>query len=334
MITLGDIATQFGLDLIGDPTLRVTGLCGVTDDLPDRLSFVANAKHARLAEKSCIPAFVVKPGACIDGKTCLQHPAPEYAIALIASLFERTRHTQSVRIHPTAVIHETADLSPDVQVGPFVAIGAEVTIGARCVLHAGVVLMDRVQLGEDCILYPHVVVREECTLGARVILQPGVAIGGDGFGFITHEGRHVKIPQLGTVVLEDDVEIGANSTVDRARFTETRVGRGTKVDNLVMVGHNVRTGEDCLLVSQVGVGGSTRLGNRVTLAGQVGVAGHLSIGDDITVLGQSGVTKTLREPGFYAGLPVRPVDRWRRAMAYLYKAAAKDAGETGNGDDA
>lgn len=325
MITLGDIAATFGLALHGDASLHIEGLCGVTDNLPGRLSFVTSGKHARLAATSSIPAFVVTPGARIEGKSCLEHAAPEYAIARIATLFERSSFTQSNLIHPSAVIHPSASLGANVQIGPFVAIGAEAVIGEGSVLHAGAVVMDRAVLGAHCTLYPHAVVREDCVLGQRVILQPGASIGGDGFGFVTHKGEHVKIPQLGNVVLEDDVEVGANTTIDRGRFTETRVGRGTKVDNLVMLGHNVKTGEHCLLVSQVGISGSTKLGDRVTLAGQVGVAGHLNIGDDITVLGQSGITKSLRNPGLYAGMPVRPVDSWRRAMAWLYAESGKAA---------
>ena len=145
-----------------------------------------------------------------------------------------------------------------------------------------------------------------------------MSIGGDGYGYVEHEGEHVKIPQLGRVVLEDHVEVGANSTIDRARFSDTRIGRGTKIDNLVMVAHNVVTGEHCLLVSQVGVSGSTKLGNRVVLAGQVGTVGHVEIADDVTVLGKGGVTKDIREAGIYAGMPLKPARLWRRAMARLY----------------
>ena len=333
MFTLGEIATRFDLPLRGDPSLCIERLCGLSDDLSDALSFVASAKHARLALKSRIPAFVVKPGQALEGKACLEHDSPEYAIALIASLFERSRFTQETAVHPSAVIHPSALLGDGVQVGPFVAIGAEVRIGAGSVLHAGVVLMDRVSLGESCILYPHAVVREDCVLGDRVILQAGASIGGDGFGFVSHEGRHMKIPQLGNVVLEDDVEVGANTTIDCGRFTETRVGRGSKVDNLVMLGHNVKTGENCILISQVGISGSTVLGDRVTLAGQVGVTGHIDIASDVTVLGKSAITKPLRKAGLYGGIPVRPVEKWRRAMAWLYAESGKAAGDSGKDDD-
>ena len=327
MFTLAEIASRFDLTLHGDPALRIEGLCGLSDNLPGRLSFVASAKHARLALRSAIPAFVVRPGQVLEGKSCLTHEAPEYAIALIASLFERSHFTQETAIHPSAVIHPGATLGVGVQVGPFVAIGADVVIGDRCMLHAGAVVMDRVRMGSDCVLYPHAVLREDSILGDRVILQAGASIGGDGFGFVNHGGHHMKIPQLGHVVLEDDVEIGANTTIDCGRFTETRVGRGTKIDNLVMLGHNVKTGENCLLISQVGISGSTVLGDRVTLAGQVGVTGHIDIASDVTVLGKSAITKPLRKAGLYGGIPVRPVEKWRRAMAWLYAESAKAAGD-------
>jgi UDP-3-O-[3-hydroxymyristoyl] glucosamine N-acyltransferase len=323
VFTLGEIATRFGLELHGEPGLAIEGLCGISDDRPGCLSYLAAARLARTALASRIPAFVVTPDTSLPGKSCLLHPAPEYAITLIATLFERSRLSQDCARHPTAVIDPTARIGDGVTVGPHVVIGREVEIGARSVVHAGTVIMDRAVLGEDCVLYPRVVVREDCVLGHRVILQPGVVIGGDGYGFVPREGHHHKVPQLGNVVLADDVEVGANSTIDRGRFTATRVGRGTKIDNLVMVAHNVQIGEDCLIVAQTGISGSSRLGDRVTLAGQVGVIGHLDICSDVTVLGKSVVAKHVLRPGVYAGNPVRPAEQWRRAVARFYAAGKK-----------
>jgi UDP-3-O-[3-hydroxymyristoyl] glucosamine N-acyltransferase len=239
-------------------------------------------------------------------------------IAQIAKLFLPSQLGAADGIHHTAVIADTAVIGDGVYIGAHVAVGEHVRIGARSRIFPNVVIMDRSILGQDCIVYPNCTLREDSILGDRVILQPGVSIGGDGFGFVNHGGEHVKIPQLGHVVLEDDVEIGANSTVDRARFTVTRIGRGTKVDNLVMLAHNVRTGSNCLIISQTGVSGSTRLGDRVTLAGQVGTVGHVNVTDDVTVLGKSGITKDIRKPGIYAGMPIKPARLWRKAMARLY----------------
>ncbi|MBI4692817.1 MAG: UDP-3-O-(3-hydroxymyristoyl)glucosamine N-acyltransferase [Gammaproteobacteria bacterium] len=319
MYRLDEIAERFGFELQGDPALVVAGLCGLSDDLPGHLSFVGAPKHAAAAQRSNIPAFVTRAELPIEGKVCLFHPHPEYAIALVGQLFERSKLTQVARIHASADIHPSAELAPDVVIGANVVIGQDTRIGPRTRIMPGSVVMDRVQIGADCLVYPNAVVREDSVLGDRVLVQPGAIIGGDGYGFVQYEGRHVKIPQLGRVVLEDDVEIGANTTVDRGRFTETRIGRGTKIDNLVMLAHNVRLGENCLICAQSGISGSTRLGDRVTFAGQVGVAGHIDICSDVTVLGKSSVTKGVRTPGVYAGIPFRPVERWRKAVARFYR---------------
>ncbi|HMM76358.1 MAG TPA: UDP-3-O-(3-hydroxymyristoyl)glucosamine N-acyltransferase [Gammaproteobacteria bacterium] len=326
MLTLGDIAQRLGFELHGDPSLPIEGVCGISDDLPRHLSFVGRPKHARAARDSAIPAFIVSPGGLIEGKSCLVHAEPEYACALVAALFLPSQYSQDTAIHPTAVIDPRATLDADVRIGPYVVIGRDARIGARSVVHASAVLMDRVVLGEDCVIHPHVTVREDCVLGHRVVVQPGAVIGGDGYGFVMHERRHHKIPQLGNVVIADDVEIGANATIDRGRFTATRVGRGSKIDNLVMIAHNVQIGEDCLLVSQTGISGSTKLGDRVVLAGQVGVGGHVEICSDVTVLGKSVIAKHVLHPGTYAGIPIRPFAQWKKTIAWLH-TQAKQAGE-------
>lgn len=331
MLTLGDIAQRLGFELHGDPTLAIEGVCGISDNLPHRLSFVGRPKHARAASSSAIPAFIVRPGGLIEGKSCLVHAEPEYACALVAELFIPSQYSQDVDVHPTAVVDPRATLGSGVRIGPYAVIGRDARIGARTVVHATSVLMDRVVTGEDCVIYPHVTVREDCVLGHRVVVQPGAVIGGDGYGFVLHEGRHHKIPQLGNVVIADDVEIGANATIDRGRFTATSIGRGTKVDNLVMVAHNVQVGEDCLLVSQTGISGSTKLGDRVVLAGQVGVTGHLDICSDVTVLGKSVIAKHVLHPGTYAGIPIRPVAQWKKTVAWLH-AQVKHA-EQGTADE-
>lgn len=316
--SLSSVASHFKLEFSGDESLTIAGVCGLSDNLPGHLSFINDEKQIANAVDSRIPAFVVCPNLSIPGKAVLRHDNPEYMIALIASLFAPTQLGTVPAHHPSAVIDTSAKIEADVIIGANVVIGRDVRIGARTRVFPNVVIMDRCEIGADCLLYPNCTLREDSVLGQRVILQPGVSIGGDGYGYVNHAGRHVKIPQLGRVVLEDDVEVGANSTIDRARFNETRIGRGTKVDNLVMVAHNVVTGEHCLLVSQVGISGSTRLGDRVVLAGQVGTVGHVDIADDVTVLGKGGVTKDIREPGVYAGMPLKPVRLWRRAMARLY----------------
>jgi UDP-3-O-[3-hydroxymyristoyl] glucosamine N-acyltransferase len=316
--SLNELTRQFALEMDGDPGTTITGVCGLSDDVPDCLSFITSEKQVTTAAASRITAFLTRPEMKVPGKANLFHEHPEYMMARIATLFAPSQLGAARGVHPGANVAISAILGEDVYLGPNVVIGNNVRIGARTRIFPNVVIMDRCMIGCDCIVYPNCTVREDSQLGDRVILQPGVTIGGDGYGYVCHEGEHVKIPQLGRVVLEDDVEIGANSTVDRARFSETRIGRGTKVDNLVMLAHNVTTGEHCLIVSQVGVSGSTRLGNRVTLAGQVGTVGHVTVADDVTVLGKGGITKDVREPGVYAGMPLKPARLWRKAMARLY----------------
>lgn len=317
--SLSDIARRFKLEAVRVDGVEIEGLCGLSDDLPGALSFVGSARHVEAAAASRIAAFVTSRATEVPGKANLFHEEPELMMARIASLFEPSRlGPEEPGVHASATVSGSATLGEGVWIGPNVVVGDGVRIGARTRVYANVVIMDRCTLGEDCVVYPNCTLREDTVLGARVILQPGVSIGGDGYGYVQHEGAHVKIPQLGRVVLEDDVEVGANSTIDRARFSETRVGRGTKIDNLVMLAHNVVTGEHCLIVSQVGVSGSTRLGNRVTLAGQVGTVGHVTLGDDVTVLGKGGVTKDVPAAGVYAGMPLKPARLWRRAMARLY----------------
>jgi UDP-3-O-[3-hydroxymyristoyl] glucosamine N-acyltransferase len=196
-------------------------------------------------------------------------------------------------------------------------VSANAKVGARTVLFPGVYVGTDAVLGEDCILYPNAVVMNECSLGQRVILQPGAVIGGDGFGFAPDKGAYVKIPQVGNVVLEDDVEIGANTTVDRSVMGTTKVGRGTKVDNLVMIAHNCQVGEHTVIVSQVGISGSTEIGNHCVIGGQVGVAGHLTIGDNVTLAARSGVMADIPEAGVYWGAPSEPMkDAMKCVAAY------------------
>ena len=317
-IAIAEIARKLRLDTLGDTNISVIGLCGLSDNIADHLSFIADSKLAEQAKNSSIPAFVVRPGEAIEGKANLIHENPNYAISLIAELFVRNQLTQNEAIHPSAVIDPSAQFGAGVVIGPNVVIGAEVQIGENTRIVANTVVMDRAKIGADCLLHPQCVVREDCILGDRVIVQPGAVIGGDGYGFVHYNNEHVKTPQLGNVIIESDVEIGSNATIDRGRFSATRIGRGTKVDNLVMVAHNVQTGEHCLLVSQSGISGSTKLGDNVTLAGQVGLVGHITIADNVTLLGQSMATKDLREPGMWAGSPARPAAQWRKAIAKLY----------------
>ena len=322
--SLAQIAREFSLDYEGDGNIIVNGLCGLSDNFEDHLSFVADQKLLPAAEASKIRAFITLPGCRIEGKTSLFHDDPEYAIAKIAKLFIKSHLTQPGNVHPSAVVDTAAKVDPSAVLGANVVVGANAVIGELTTLSAGCVIMDRVTIGNACLIHPNCVIREDCILGDRVILQPGVVVGSDGFGFIRHGQEHFKIPQLGNVVIESDVEIGANSTIDRGRFSATMIRRGTKIDNSVMIAHNVQVGERCLIVAQSGISGSSRLGDEVVLAGQVGLVGHIDIANNVTLLGQSMATKDIREPGVWAGSPARPAKLWKRAMARLYTGLARE----------
>lgn len=321
--TIGEIAERFGLETEGNPAMTIQGLCGLDDDRPDCLSFVSSPKYLSEAAQSNIPAFVTRRDLRITGKVHLYSDDPEHAMARIAEMFAPAVRAPESLVHATAVIGEDSTLGNGVHIGANAVVGNHVRIGHNTRIMAGAVIMDHVTIGDDCVLYPNTTVREHCCLGSRVILQPGAVIGGDGYGYVFRDGEHRKIPQIGNVVIEDDVEIGANSTVDRARFTSTRVGRGTKIDNHVHVAHNVQVGEHCLLVSHVAIGGSTSLGNHVTLAGQVGLVDHIDVTSGVTVLGKSMVSKSIKEKGIYAGSPVQPAAEWRKSVAATLRLAKR-----------
>jgi UDP-3-O-[3-hydroxymyristoyl] glucosamine N-acyltransferase len=318
--TIRELANRFHLELDGDASCDIQGVCGLRDNLPDCLSFVSSPKFVRAAKDSQIPAFITQKAFPVEGKINLFSDTPEYAIALVAELFLLPPMVLHEPIHSTAALGRNVQMGDGVRVGPNTVIGSNVTIGADTEIMAGAVVMDYVEIGDGCKIYPNVTIREGCVLRDRVIVQPGAVIGSDGYGFVFHDGQHKKIPQVGNVIIEDDVEVGANCTIDRGRFSNTIVGKGTKLDNLVHVAHNVKVGEHCLIVAQTGISGSTTLGNHVTLAGQTGLVGHIEVADGVTALGQSMISKSIKEPGTtWAGSPAKPAHIWRKAIARFYK---------------
>lgn len=302
-LTAAELAQLVAGKLSGDGRLVVRRVATLEEAGPDAVSWVGRAEVLpRLAQSSA--GVVVIPERCEApaDRTTIRVPDPDLAICAVLEALRPPVATIPPGTDPGARVDATAEVA-EARIGFGVFVGAHAVVGARTQLHPGVYVGEHCRIGRDCVLWPGVVVREYCEIGDRVVIHPNATIGADGFGYHQRGGKHVKIPQIGRVVIEDDVEIGANTCIDRARSGETRVGRGTKIDNLVQIGHNVRVGEDCLLVSQCGISGSTTLGHHVVLAGQVGVIDHLRIGNNVMVAAQSGVTSHIPDGTVYRGTP-------------------------------
>lgn len=321
---LSELASKLGGRLVGEDA-DISGVSSLKDAKPGELSYLAlHSYREQVLETKASGVLVV---AEVNGCPCAQIVCNDPHLAFtraMRTLFPAKDESHSISDRALILSDGIGEGST---VYPFAYIGRESSIGRNAVIHPHVFIGDRVRIGDDCIIHSHVSIREDTQIGDRVILQDGCRIGSDGYGFAKDEnGRHLKIPQVGRVVIEDDVEIGANCCVDRATFAETRIGRGTKLDNLVQVGHNVKIGEDSLLVAQVGIAGTTRIGNQVTLAGQVGVSGHISIGDGATIGGKSGVTRDVPPQEVYVGFPAIPHRQWK-AIQRALKRIIQNAGD-------
>lgn len=325
--TIAELARHVGGEVQGDAALRVEGIASLEDAGPAEISFFSNKKYRRAFEASRAGAVVVERDADVPpGRTVLRANGAYLAFAKISTLFHPPRESLP-EVSPLAAVHPTAVVHPSAQVMPLASVAANARVGARTILFPGVHVGEDARVGEDCLLYHNVVVRERCVVGDRVILQPGCVIGSDGFGFaLDMEGegkgpRHYKVPQVGVVVIEEDVEIGANSCVDRATLGVTRICRGAKIDNLVQIAHNVEVGPLSILASQVGIAGSTKLGMGVVAWGQAGVVGHLTIGDRATLAAQAGVAHDLEAGARVAGSPAGPDVAWARNSAAFNRLA-------------
>jgi len=324
--TLAELAARVGGAVEGDGGIRIERIRGLEEAGPGDLSFFANRRYRRALEATRASAVIVEPAEEVPpGRSLLRVANAYLAFAKISTLFHPPREAVP-DVSPEAVVHPTARVHPSAELMPLSVVGAGAEIGARTILFPGAVVEAEARVGEDCILHPHAVVRDRCLVGDRCILQAGCVVGSDGFGFaFDMEGeagsgpRHFKVPQAGIVVVEDDVEIGANSCIDRGTLGRTVVGRGSKLDNLVQIAHNVQLGPLCLLAAQVGIAGSTQLGAGVVLAGQVGLVGHLRVGDGARLGAQSGVTNDVPAGETYTGYPAGPHQAWLREMAALHK---------------
>jgi UDP-3-O-[3-hydroxymyristoyl] glucosamine N-acyltransferase len=303
----------------GSPETEITGINGIEQAGPGEISFVSNPKYAAAARSTKASAVIVAQDFPAIPAAMLRSKDPYLSFARALSIFHKPPRYAS-GVHPTAVVHAKAKIGAGAHIGPYVVIDEHVEIGAHAVLLAHVVVYRGVKIGDNFFAHAHAVVRENCRLGNNVLLQNGVIIGADGFGFAkTSDGHWHKIPQPAPVVIGDDVEVQANSCIDRASVGETRIGRGVKVDNLVQVGHGSQVGEDALLCAQVGLGGSSEIGKRVILTGQVGVVGHVKVGEAAIVTPQSGVANNIPAGALVSGAPAVDHKLWLKYSALLPK---------------
>lgn len=317
--SLGAIAETIGARLRGDPDLLIRGVAGLESASSGELSFVTSAKYKRMLPRCNASAFIVPPDLADLDYPLLVADNVMLAFARTAQIFA-SPPPLCEGVHPTALVEPTAVLGEAVGIGALAHVGERSSVGARTLVYGTAYIGHDVCIGEDCLIYPGVVILDGCIIGNRVILQSGVVIGADGFGYAQDEhGRHVKIPQRGIVQVDDDVEIGANTTVDRAVFDRTWIQKGVKIDNQVMIAHNVIVGEHSILVAQVGISGSARLGRHVILAGQVGVVGHIEIGDGVRVGAKSGVGRSVKAGESVAGIPAVSQRDWLRSRANIHK---------------
>lgn len=315
-LTLAQVHQLVGGELHGDGATAVKTLAGLADATGQALSFVANDKALRIPTGIKAGTLLVHRHLPDLPIPQIVVPNPQLAFAQVAQRFFVPRAVPR-GIAAELTRGEQVTIGPDVSVWPFVTLGDRVTIGARVTLYPGVFVGSDSTVGDDSVLYPNVVVREGCSIGARVIIHSGTVVGSDGFGYVQHQGKHVKIPQLGGVTIEDDVEIGSNVTIDRATLGQTLIKTGTKVDNLVQIAHNVTIGAHSIVVAQVGIAGSTTIGQHVMIGGQAGLADHIAIGDQVMIAARAGVNRSLESNQIVSGAPVMPHETWMKAQAVI-----------------
>ncbi|PYJ54796.1 MAG: UDP-3-O-(3-hydroxymyristoyl)glucosamine N-acyltransferase [Verrucomicrobia bacterium] len=315
--TLQEVATTSGGELIGDPSLQITGAASLVEATAGEISFFGNRKYIGLLRKTRASAvFVPTDFAESIGAAQIRVANPTKAFEQVVLKFAPKPITFPPGIHPSAVVDPSARLGERVSVQPHAVIEAGTTIGDDTIIGAGSYIGHEIVMGSACLIYPLVTIRERSCIGSRVIIHSGSVIGADGFGFEMIDGRQQKIQQLGIVQIDDDVEIGANTTVDRARFGRTWIQQGVKIDNLVQIAHNVVIGKNSVIVAQTGISGSTRVGERVTIAGQVGIVGHVEIADGSIIAAQSGVSKSV-PGGVWFGYPAGPIDEIKQQIAWI-----------------
>lgn len=340
--TAAEIAKQLQGEVLGDATVVLKGFAPADRAQPGDLTFAENENYFARAEQSAASAIIASGALTSAKKTVIRVSDARVAFARVLPLFF-PEPAFAPGIHPSAVVAKSAKIDPSAHVGPQCVIGENVIIGARCVLQGLNFVGTGCQFGEDVNLFPNVTLYAQSEIGSRVRIHSGTVIGSDGFGYVLDGASHRKVPQIGNVIIRDDVEIGSNVSVDRGALGPTVIGKGTKIDNLVQIAHNVTIGEHCLVVAHVGISGSTKLGNYVILGGQVGIAGHLKIGNKVTVAAQSGVMHPIPDGEKWLGSPAQPDRQTKRQLIaiqhlpeLLRRVAAlehKLGGETGTASD-
>jgi UDP-3-O-[3-hydroxymyristoyl] glucosamine N-acyltransferase len=318
-LKLRDIAERLECRLEGDGEIEIHRVAGIDEAGPGDLTFFTNPKYARALRTTGASAVILSEKAEAASCAMLRVSHPYLAFARAVELFAGNDRPPA-GIHRLADVAATANIAPDAVIGPFVVVGDRAHVGARTLVYPLVTIGPGAQIGEDCIIHARVSIRERVQIGNRVVLQDGAVIGSDGFGFATKpDGSHYKIPQIGAVVVEDDVEIGANAAIDRPAVGETRIGAGSKIDNLVQVAHGVTIGRNVLLAAQVGIAGSTTIEDSVTLAGQVGVSGHITIGKGTIATAQTGIPNSVEPGSFISGYPAITNRDWLKSSAVFRK---------------
>lgn len=317
--TLKEISKFINGELVGDGELTITGINGIQDAREGDIAFIAHSKDENFIDSTKASCVVVpKDVRKTFNKALIKVDYPSVVLSKIIELILPDNIPHPKGIHNTAVISESAAIGKNVSIGPYVVIGDKVVIGDNTVIYSFSYVGKNSNMGADCIIYPHVTIRENIIIGNRVIIHPSAVIGSDGFGYDTlRDGSHSKIPQLGTVIIEDDVEIGSCVTVDRARFAKTVIGKGSKIDSLVQIAHNVIIGPYCLIAAQSGIAGSSTLGRNVVFGGQVGVTDHVKIGDFVVAGGKTGISKSFPARTALFGYPARPVDKARKLISSI-----------------
>lgn len=303
--TLKEIARIVDGEIVGDDKTVVTGICGIKEAKEGDLTFVANSRYLSLMNHTKASAIITSKDVKKAPKPIIRTENPSMAFAKMVSLMAPNEIKKPKGIHRTAIIGEKVKIGRNVAIQPYVVVGDNVEIKDNTILYTGAYVGHHTKIGKDCVMYPYVIIRERVVIGDRVIIHGGTVIGSDGFGFSIVKGVHQRIPQIGNVIIEDDVEIGANVTIDRARFDKTLIKKGTKIDNLVQIAHNVVIGEHSIIVAQSGISGSTTVGNNVTLAGQAGIIGHVSVGDNVVIAARAGVTKSVPSNACVSGYPAK-----------------------------